>query len=102
MALGALAGALARRWLIEVRVLAMVAGTLLAAVLVNARQGLPWQIPVIFGNWATRADYERAGTAVAARVGDAGVMAPHEIGTWPTTAIVECSTNSPTAAGSFR
>jgi hypothetical protein len=81
VALGALTGPLGRCWWVEVPVLTMVAGTLLAAVLVNARQGLPWQMPVIFGNWATRADYERAGTAVAARVGDAGVMAPQEIGT---------------------
>ena len=80
----------------------MVAGTLLAAVLVNARQGLPWQIPVIFGNLASRADYERAGTAVAARVGDAGVMAPQEIGTLAYYCDCEMLDSSPTAAGSFR
>jgi hypothetical protein len=102
VALGALAGALGRRWLVEVRVLTMVAGTLLAAVLVNARQGLPWQIPVIFGNLASRADYERAGTAVAARVGDAGVMAPQEIGTLAYYCDCEMLDSSPTAAGSFR
>ena len=36
--LGALAGALGRRWLVEVPVLTMVAGTVLAAVLVNTRR----------------------------------------------------------------
>jgi hypothetical protein len=55
--------------------------TVLAAVLVDVRHGLPWSTPVIFGNWATRADYERVGTELARRVGDAGVVAPPEIGT---------------------
>ncbi len=81
VALGALLTELGQRGWVAVPVLAMVAGTVLAAVLVDARHGLPWRTPVIFGNWATRADYERVATEVARRVGDAGVVAPPEIGT---------------------
>jgi hypothetical protein len=58
-----------------------IAATVLATVVVDVRHGLPWSTPPIFGNWATRADYEKVGTAVAGRVGDADVVAPPEIGT---------------------
>ncbi len=47
----------------------------------DVRGGVPWRVPVIFGNWATPADYARAGRELGARVGSATVIAPPEIGT---------------------
>ena len=80
VALGALAQR-TRRALITIPAFTVAAATVLAAAFVDVRQGVPWSTPVIFGNWATRADYERVGIELARRVGDASVAAPPEIGT---------------------
>jgi hypothetical protein len=42
---------------------------------------LPWRYPIIFGNWATPADYARVGLELRSMVGGATVRAPQEIGT---------------------
>lgn len=57
--------------------------TCLAAVNVVAdvRDGAPWDVPVIFGNWAVPGDYERVGRELDDRIGSATVIAPPEIGT---------------------
>lgn len=47
----------------------------------DVRDGVPWSVPVIFGNWATPADYAGAGRWLGARVGSETVIAPPEIGT---------------------
>jgi hypothetical protein len=80
VALGALAR-LGRRGGVAMAAFTMAVATVLASVLVDVHHGLPWSTPPIFGNWATPADYARVGTEVAERVGDAGVVAPAEIGT---------------------
>jgi hypothetical protein len=48
---------------------------------VDLRQGVPWQSPVIFGNWASASDYARVGTGLKAAIGNATVGSPGEIGT---------------------
>lgn len=53
----------------------------LAGAAVDARQGLPWKSPLIFGNWASAQDYARVGTALGARLDGASVASPGEIGT---------------------
>jgi len=80
VALGALAQLVRGAW-VAIAAFTTAAATVLAPVFVDVRHGLPWSTPVIFGNWATRADYERVGTELARRVGEAGVVAPPEIGT---------------------
>ncbi len=55
----------------------LTAGSLVAAV----RDGAPWKTPPIFGNWATAANYEQVGRELGARIGDATVESPGEIGT---------------------
>jgi hypothetical protein len=51
------------------------------AVYYDTEEGVPWEAPPIFGNWASAKDYERVGRAVGAIVGDAPVKSPGEIGT---------------------
>ncbi len=58
-------------------VVCLIGGSLVADV----RGGVPWRLPVIFGNWAVPADYARAGRGLDERVGSATVIAPPEIGT---------------------
>ncbi len=54
----------------------------LAQAVVVVEHDLPWRRePVIFGNWATPADYARVGTGMGERVGAATVTSPGEIGT---------------------
>ena len=48
---------------------------------VDLGQGLPWDSPVIFGNWASARDYTRVGEALHRRIGSATVASPGEIGT---------------------
>jgi len=50
-------------------------------VVADARAGVPWRVPVIFGNWATPSDYARVGRELGARIGAETVIAPPEIGT---------------------
>ncbi|WP_239155089.1 DUF2079 domain-containing protein [Amycolatopsis sp. FDAARGOS 1241] len=57
------------------------AGTVLPAGYLDVRRGVPWTAPPIFGNWATAAAYARVGQEIGARVGDATVAAPPEVGT---------------------
>jgi hypothetical protein len=51
------------------------------AVMSLAGRPVPWSHPVIFGNWALPEEYLKIGHDVGARVGDATVIAPPEIGT---------------------
>lgn len=53
----------------------------LCGAAVDAAQGLPWKSPVIFGNWASAADYARVGRELGARLNGASVASPGEIGT---------------------
>ena len=53
----------------------------LATVALVAAQGAPWTTTIIFGNWATSADYARVGTEIGDRVGDDVVINFGEIGT---------------------
>lgn len=53
----------------------------LAGAAVDAAQGLPWESPVIFGNWASSTDYARVGTELGPRLAGAAVASPGEIGT---------------------
>jgi hypothetical protein len=68
---------LAPRWAASVLVSLLVAGYLPAF----AGRGVPWSSPPFFGNWASATDYARVGRELSARVGDAPVGAPGEIGT---------------------
>ena len=61
--------------------LALVACLVALNVVADVRGGTPWRVPVIFGNWAVPADYERAGRGLGERVGAETVIAPPEIGT---------------------
>jgi len=61
--------------------LAVVALLVVGSVVADVRGGVPWRLPVIFGNWATPADYARVGREVGVQVGDDAVVAPPEIGT---------------------
>ena len=54
----------------------LVAGNLVA----DLRGGVPWRVAVVFGNWATAADYARIVRQLGERVGDATVHSPGEIG----------------------
>lgn len=58
-----------------------VAVLIVAGAIVDVQHGVPWRTAVIFGNWATPADYAAIGVAVHERIGDATVTAPPEIGT---------------------
>ncbi|MEU6641325.1 hypothetical protein ABZ863_02130 [Saccharomonospora sp. NPDC046836] len=53
----------------------------LGTVYVDARRGVPWKSPVIFGNWASSQDYARVGMELGKRLNGATVLAPGEIGT---------------------
>jgi hypothetical protein len=61
--------------------LALVGCLVLGNVVADLRVGVPWRVPVIFGNWATPADYARVGRELRERVGAETVIAPPEIGT---------------------
>jgi hypothetical protein len=67
------------RWAVFAFVLVplLVAGYLPAFV----GRGVPWTSPPFFGNWASAPDYARVGRELRARIGDAPVGAPGEIGT---------------------
>ena len=69
-----------RRW-VPAAVLA--ASGLLAAgsATVVARHGVPWPRPMVTTNWAYAPDYARIGKDLRARVGDATVQGPGEVGT---------------------
>lgn len=56
-------------------------GVVAITVVSNTGRGAPWTQPVIFGNWASAADYAHIGREVGAIVGDAPVRSPGEIGT---------------------
>ncbi|WP_033288043.1 DUF2029 domain-containing protein [Amycolatopsis jejuensis] len=53
----------------------------LGNVAVDVAQGVPWPSPVIFGNWASSADYARVGRELGARLQGKSVAGPGEIGT---------------------
>lgn len=53
----------------------------LGSLVINVGHGLAWKSAVINTNWATASDYARVAKEVKARVGDAAVMSPGEIGT---------------------
>jgi hypothetical protein len=61
--------------------LALIGCLVLGNVVADLRVGVPWAVPVIFGNWATPADYARVGRELGERVGGETVVAPPEIGT---------------------
>lgn len=65
------------RWAVFALVSLLIAGYLPAF----AGRGVPWTSPPFFGNWASAADYARVGRELSARIGDAPVGAPGEIGT---------------------
>jgi hypothetical protein len=71
-------------------------------VVADVRAGVPWRVPVIFGNWATPADYARAGRELGERIGAETVIAPPEIGTLATSADARSSTRLPTVVASCR
>ena len=56
------------------------AQTFAAVPVAPPRGGAPWLVPVIFGNWATPADYARVGHQLGDRVGPDTVVAPPAIG----------------------
>lgn len=56
-------------------------GVLVAQGRVLVEQGTPWRIAPITTNWATPSEYARIGRLVGARIGDATVRSPGEIGT---------------------
>ena len=60
---------------------ALVGSLVLGSVVADVRSGVPWRVPVIFGNWATPSDYARVGRELGERVGTETVIAPPEIGT---------------------
>ncbi|TCP57020.1 hypothetical protein EV191_101972 [Tamaricihabitans halophyticus] len=47
----------------------------------DMRHGVPWESPVIFGNWASAQDYARVGEELGQRLAGATVASPGEIGT---------------------
>ncbi len=61
--------------------LALIACLVLGNVVADVRGGVPWQVPPIFGNWATPADYAWVGRELGQQVGPATVISPGEIGT---------------------
>jgi hypothetical protein len=87
-----------RAW-VAIAAFTIAVATVLAAVLVDVRHGLPWSTPVIFGNWATRADYERVGTELARRwVTPALWLLPRSVPRL-ISVTVRCSTDSLTGPG---
>jgi hypothetical protein len=61
--------------------LGVVGALVVSSAAVDAGQGLPWRSPVIFGNWASAADYARVGGQLGPRLAGASVASPGEIGT---------------------
>ncbi len=61
--------------------LALIACLVVGNLVADVRDGAPWQVPPIFGNWATAEDYERVGRDLGQQVGPATVISPGEIGT---------------------
>ncbi|MGC7100313.1 hypothetical protein ACPZ19_37000 [Amycolatopsis lurida] len=61
--------------------LGLVGLALLGNIAVVAKPGVPWESPLIFGNWASAPDYARVGKALGERLGGATVSSPGEIGT---------------------
>ena len=59
---------------------ALVACFLAGSVVVNVRDGVPWKMPPLFGNWSTPDGYATIGRQLGQRVGDATVISPGEIG----------------------
>ena len=77
----ALRGGWMLRRLVAVPGLTLVACLVAASLVADVRGGVPWRVPVIFGNWATPDHYARAGRQLGERVGAETVIAPPEIGT---------------------
>ncbi len=73
-------GPVARR-VVAIPGLALVAFLVVGNLVADVRGGVPWRVPVIFGNWATPGDYARVGRELGQRVGPATVISPGEIGT---------------------
>ncbi len=61
--------------------LALVACLVAGNLVVDVRGGVPWSMPLIFGNWATPSDYAQVGRELGERVGTGTVISPGEIGT---------------------
>jgi hypothetical protein len=61
--------------------LSLVALLALGNLSVDAKQGVPWASPPIFGNWASAHYYAYVGQEVGKIVGDRTVASPGEIGT---------------------
>ena len=74
------AGPVARR-AVALPGLALVACLVLGNLVADVRGGVPWRVPLIFGNWATPRDYARVGRELGERVGPETVISPGEIGT---------------------
>jgi hypothetical protein len=74
-------GGTALRGAVALPGIALVACLVGLNVVADVRDGVPWRVPVIFGNWATPADYARVGRQLGERVGSDTVIAPPEIGT---------------------
>jgi hypothetical protein len=62
--------------------LSLVALLGLGNLAVDAKQGVPWPSPPLFGNWASATDYARVAQEIGKRVGDKTVQSPGEIGTF--------------------
>ncbi|MET0235978.1 MAG: hypothetical protein ABW224_15140 [Kibdelosporangium sp.] len=62
--------------------LALVALFGLGNLAADVKQGVPWEAPPLFGNWASAKDYARVAKEIGARVGDKTVASPGEIGTF--------------------
>lgn len=77
----AVRGGTALRGAVALPGIALVASLVALNVVADVRGGVPWRVPVIFGNWATPADYARVGRELGERVGSDTVIAPPEIGT---------------------
>ncbi len=77
----ALRGGPVVRRVVAAPVLAVVACLVVGNLVADVRGGVPWRMPLIFGNWATPSHYERVGRELGERVGTGTVISPGEIGT---------------------
>ncbi len=77
----ALGGGRALRGAVALPGLAIVACLVAGNLVTDVRDGVPWRLPVFYGNWATPEGYAWIGRQLGKRVGSATVTSPGEIGT---------------------